>query len=153
MYTCPQPLDKGRQQACWPHVHIQVYLKETSSPKPRKLSMPVALSRYNQVARSIHYLFSSGSDPHSTLLGFCSIHFSSIQDALQHAKRLGWAHCPPPTPKGHPPPATQALGHSTHGTRLSTQPFTPCPAPQGVRAGGGRGQGVAGGRARGKLGW
>lgn len=96
-------------------------------------------------------LFSSGSDPHSTLLGFCSIHFNSIQDALQHAKRLGWAQRPPrhahrpPTPC-HPGPRAQHPWCLPQHLAFHTMPC----APRG--AGGESGQGVAGGRAEGKLG-
>lgn len=109
---------------------------------------------YLEVARPTcwtNYLFSSGSDPHSTLLGFCSIHFNSIQDALQHAKRLGWAHWPPRHAHRPPTPRHPGLGHSTHGARLSTWSFAPCPVPQGG-VGSEGGQRVAGSSAGGKAG-
>ena len=101
-----------------------------SSLLPSQVTTPAARESTWPCCRT-HYLFSSGSDPHSTLLGFCSIHFNSIQDALQHAKRLGWAHWPPRHTHRPPTPRHPGLGHSTHGARLSTWPFTPCPAPQG----------------------
>lgn len=74
--------------ACWPHRHLWRCLRDPSSLLPRQGTVPAVYSG-PLYARSMCYLFSSGSDPHSTLLGFCSIHFNSIQDALQHAKRLG----------------------------------------------------------------
>lgn len=65
-----------------------------------------------------------------------SVPFTSIPSRMPSSTPRDWGghNGPPGTPTGHPPPATQALGHSTHGACLSTWPFTPCPVPQGGRA-------------------
>lgn len=119
-----------RQAAGLPALRPLPPRPELSSLLPSQVTVPAARESTRPCCRT-HYLFSSGSDPHSTLLGFCSIHFNSIQDALQHAKRLGWAHWPPRHTHRPPTPRHPGLGHSTHGACLSTWPFTPCPAPQG----------------------
>lgn len=151
MPSAPGPRQQGRQASCPSSGLLQ---RDQLSYAPESYPCLLLGVGTTKLARPSHYLFSSGSDPHSTLLGFCSIHFNSIQDALQHAKRLGWAHCPPPrahrppTPH-HPGPRAQHPWYPVSVLSLSHHALR----PEGVRAGGGRGRGAAGGRARGKLGW
>lgn len=134
----PHLLDKGRQQVCWPHTHLLRYLKGNAS-KGAQFSFDQAL-----LPRSWHYqvvgpITCSPLGLTHTPPCLASVPFTSIPSRMPSSTPRDWGghNGPPGTPTGHPPTATQALGHSTHGTRLSTWPFTPCPAPQGGRVVGG----------------
>lgn len=119
-----------------PGVLKRQYLKGSSALLFRQVPMPAARSWYYPVARLITC---SPLGLTHTPPCLASVPFTSIPSRMPSSTPRDWGgHTGPPgTPTGHPPPTTQALGHSTHGTRLSTWPFTPCPAPQGGRAVGG----------------
>lgn len=154
---CPVPVTREHDLTSW----AKVATLAGRAPVPPKAPARPASAQPGARARGLrvgktrapdHYLLSSGSDPHSTLLGFCSIHFNPIQDALQHAKRLGGRNGPPPLahpPTAHPLPPRPRAQHPWCPPQHVAFRTMPC-APSGV--GGERGPGVAGGSVGGEAG-